>query len=104
MNQLILIIVAVAAGLAIALLVFRKSRERVVGICFSAFGQMARKNANKEKIIAFLRGKGEASNEEIRGHLGVSRRSAVRYLDELEKEGKAEQVGKTGHSVIYRPK
>jgi len=26
----------------------------------------------------------------------------VRYLDELEKEGKVEQVGKAGHAVTYR--
>lgn len=105
MNQLILIIVAVVVGLVVAGLVLgRKTREQVAGICLAVFGQTARKNVNKEKITAFLREKGEASNEEIRKYLGVSRRSVVRYLDELEREGKAEQVGKTGYTVIYRLK
>jgi len=44
------------------------------------------------------------SNSEIRKALGVSSRTAVRYLDELEKERKVEQVGKIGHGVIYRLK
>lgn len=46
----------------------------------------------------------ELSNTEIRKALGVSSRTAVRYLDELEKEGRVEQVGKAGHAVTYRLK
>jgi len=45
---------------------------------------------------------GELSNAKIRETLGVSSRTAVRYLDELEKKGKVEQVGKIGHAVTYR--
>lgn len=105
MAQIILIIVVVAVGFAVAVLFLgRKTREQVAGICAAAFDQTARKNANKEKITAFLREKGEASNEDIRKYLGVSRRSVVRYMDELEREDKAEQVGEIGHSVVYRPK
>ena len=37
--------------------------------------------------MAFIRERGKASNEELREHLGVSRRSVVRYLDALEREG-----------------
>ena len=48
--------------------------------------------------------KGAISNSEIRKALGVSSRTAVRYLDELEKEGKVEQVGKIGHAVTCRLK
>lgn len=57
----------------------------------------------KQKIMGLLQER-ELSNTDIRGVLGVSSRTAVRYLDELEKEGKVEQVGKIGHAVTYRLK
>jgi predicted HTH transcriptional regulator len=101
MTQIILIIVGVVIAL---LLLSRKTRERAVGICAIALDQMVRKNANKEKTLAFIQERKEASNEEIREYLGVSRRSVVRYLDALEKEGRVEQVGTIGRSVIYRVK
>jgi len=109
MNYMILIIVAVAV---VVILLTRKGREKVirpvqnkvVGICATALDQTVRKNANKEKALAFIQEKKEAGNEEIRQYLGVSRRSAVRYLDELEKEGRIEQVGDIGRGVVYRLK
>ncbi|MBI4159766.1 HTH domain-containing protein [Candidatus Wolfebacteria bacterium] len=51
-----------------------------------------------------MREREELSNAEVRMALGVSSRTAVRYLDELEAEGKIEQVGKVGHAVTYRLK
>ena len=101
MNQIILIIIGLVI---IALLLSQRTREAAVGICATALDQTTRKNSNKEKALAFLREKKEASNEEIRERLGVSRRTAVRYLDMLEKEGKVEQVGDIGRGVIYRLK
>lgn len=116
MTQIILIIVGIAI---VALLVFRRSRNKIVGICVTALDQTVRKNANKEKVLAFLRerarstnsGQAGVSNEEIREYLRrlpvgreVSRRSVVRYLDELEREGKVEQVGDIGRGVVYRLK
>lgn len=47
---------------------------------------------------------GELSNADIRNALGIFERSVVRYMDELEHEGKAEQVGPTGRGVTYRLK
>ena len=101
MTQIILIILGIVI---IALLLHRRSRERVVGICVAALDQTVQKNANKEKVLKFIREKGKTSNEEIREHLEVSRRSVVRYLDALEREGKVEQVGDIGRGVVYRPK
>lgn len=101
MTQTILVILGVVI---IVLLLHRRSREQVVGICATALDQTVRKNANKEKALALLRERGEVSNEEIREHLGVSRRSVVRYLDALEKEGKIQQVGSSGRGVVYRVK
>ena len=110
MTQIILIIIGTVI---IALLLHRRSRvllrtrlrtdaERVVGICAAALDQTVRKNANKEKALAFIQDKKEASNEQIREHLRISRRSVVRYLDALEREGKVEQVGDIGRGVTYR--
>lgn len=99
MTRIILIIVGVAA---LILLLTRKGRQTAVGICATALDQTVRKNTNKEKTLEFIRRRGKASNEDIREHLGVSRRSAVRYLDELEKEGRVEQVGDIGRGVVYR--
>lgn len=109
MTQTILIIIGIAI---IVLLLSRKGQEKVlrpaqdkiVGICATALDQTVRKNANKEKALALIQERGEASNSDIREALGVSERTAVRYMDELEREGKVEQVGNTGRSVQYRLK
>lgn len=107
-SQIILIILGTAI---VAFLVFRKTRDalrrakdKVVGICASAIGLGAKKRENKEKIPELLRERGPLSNFDIREALGVSDRSIIRYMDELEREGKVEQVGTTGRSVTYRPK
>lgn len=101
MTQIILIIIGIAV---VALLLSRKGRDKIVGICATAIGLDAKKQENKEKIAALLRERGELSNSDIREALGVSDRSVIRYMDELEREGKVEQVGKTGRSVAYRLK
>jgi len=109
MTKIVLIVIVIAV---VVILLTRKGREKVVrpvqdkvaGICAAALDQTIRKNANKEKALAFIQEKKEAGNEEIRQYLNVSRRSAVRYLDELEKEGKIEQVGDIGRGVVYRLK
>ena len=103
MTQIILIVIGVAV---IIILLSRESREKIVGICAVVLGQDVKKRENKEKILALLReGSGETkelSNSDIRSALGISDRSVVRYMDELEKEGKVEQVGDTGRGVQYR--
>lgn len=101
MTQIILIII----GIAIIVLLFsRKTRENIVGICTAAIRQNAKKQENKEKILALLGKRGELSNSDIREALGISERSVVRYMDGLEKENKVEQAGSTGRSVAYRLK
>jgi len=109
MIKIILIIIAIAV---VVILLTRKGREKVIrpvqnkvaGICATALDQTIRKNANKEKALAFIQEKKEVGNEEIREHLNVSRRSVIRYLDELEKEDKIEQIGDIGRGVVYRLK
>ena len=99
MTQIILIIIGVVIAV---ILLSRKGREEVVGMCAVVSGRAEKKREIKEKIMTFLSDRGEASNAEIRGVLGVSSRSVVRYLDELEKEGKIKQVGDAGRGVVYR--
>ena len=100
MTQIILIIIGI---IIILILVSKKSREQVAGICATALDQTVRKNANKEKILGLLALR-SASNHDIRQVVGLTERSVVRYMDELEGEGKVVQVGITGRSVMYRLK
>lgn len=100
-SQIILIIIGIAV---VAVLLSRKGREATVGICATAIGLDAKKRGNKEKILALLAEKSELSNSGIREALGISERSVVRYMDELEREGKVKQVGNTGRGVTYRLK
>jgi predicted HTH transcriptional regulator len=80
------------------------AKEELVGICKLAIETASQKEERKQKALAMFADKPELSNSEIRAALGVSSRTAVRYLDELEKEGKVEQAGKIGHAVTYRRK
>ena len=101
MTQTILIVLGIVI---IVILLSQKARTQIVGICAAALDQTVRKNANKEKILKFFAEKNEVSNADIREYLKVASRTAVKYMDELEKEGKAEQVGSVGRSVTYRLK
>ena len=78
--------------------------EELVGICVSAIETASQKEVRKQRVLAMLQKKNGLSNADIRKALGVSSRSVVNYMDELEKEGKVEQIGKVGQSVTYRPK
>jgi len=113
MGQISLFIIALVIIIVVfALAVSRKEAgkhgtstgEEFVGICRSAVETASQKEERKQKALAMLQEKGDLSNSEIRKALGVSSRTAVRYLDELEREGKLEQVGKIGHAVTYRLK
>ncbi|MBI4120286.1 MAG: winged helix-turn-helix transcriptional regulator [Parcubacteria group bacterium] len=97
----------VGAGLVLvfsrsARLSAKQAGEKVIGICEVAFGRSGKKRENKEKILELLKEKGEMGNSEIREVLGVSRNTVVHYMDELEKDGKIEQIGVAGQSVTYR--
>ena len=78
--------------------------EEFAGICKSAVETASQKEVRKQKALAMIEGGRKLSNAEIRKTPGASSRTAVRYLDELEAEGKVEQVGKIGHAVTYRLK
>src|SRR3989338_855768 len=60
-----------------------------------------RKHKKLEKILEALTAKGKITNDEVEKLLHVSDATATRYLSALEKEGKIQQVGKTGKAVQY---
>ena len=60
-----------------------------------------RKHKKLEKILQALNTKGKITNDEVEKLLHVSDATATRYLSALEKEGKIQQVGKTGKAVEY---
>ncbi len=109
---LVFIIFILAVTIAVFVVLARReakrhgtsAKEEFVGICKSAAETASQKEARKQRALAIFEQKKELSNSEVRKVLGVSSRTAVRYLDELENEGKIEQVGKIGHAVTYRLK
>ncbi|MDP2649135.1 MAG: hypothetical protein Q8P19_04555 [bacterium] len=106
MDLLVIGVVLVAALVAWAWRDARRygtgTSEELSGICVSALQTASQKEARKQRIVAMLGDKVELSNAEVRRALGVSSRTAVRYLDELEREGKVAQIGRVGHAVTYR--
>ncbi len=105
-------VVIAAVGLGLAglglvvgwLLAGKERREAAAGICRAALGRAARKQEKKEKVVKLLAERGELANADIREALGVSARTVVRYLDELERENRVEQTGQTGQAVTYKLK
>jgi len=108
MFTIIFLAVAVVAFVVFARQEAKKhgtsAKEEFVGICKSAVETASQKESRKQKTLVLFKEGKELSNAEIRQVLSVSSRTAVRYLDELEAEGKVEQVGKVGHVVTYRLK
>jgi len=65
-------------------------------------GQAEEKKKNMEAILGLMEsGNQPLTNNQVEQMLGISDATAERYLDELEREGKIKQVGKTGRDVFY---
>lgn len=89
MKWLLILVIGIVLG-------FIFSRRR-----FKSFNedQSETKENNKRKILEHLNTK--LTNADVENLLKVSDATATRYLDELEKEEKIRQVGKTGKHVYY---
>lgn len=74
------------------------------GIGAKSVEQTKIKNKNKARIMLLFESQQIVTNADIREFLGVSRRTVVRYLDELEAEEKIKQIGGIGRGVGYRRK
>jgi len=81
-------------------------REREIWYGFSEFNEKMGKvkEERKQKIMDELKRVGKTQTNAVADLLDISRATAFRYLEELEKEGVIEQVGKTGREVEYRAK
>jgi len=66
--------------------------------------ELGKKESNKEKIISYLKENKKITNDQVEELIGVGDTSAYNYLEELEKEGLIEQIGKTGKYTYYRLK
>lgn len=97
--ELVLILVIIVLAVWVWFLLKKK-----IGKGLAGYNQklQAKKNEAKERIMAMLEGKSEINNREAAKALSVSRYTAARYFDELEKEGQVKQIGKTGRDVIYK--
>ncbi len=102
------ILISIAVAIIVLYVVHTPTREKtkktaqdVVGVCAVALERRSQKDMRKGRVLALLAEHGDMGNEELRQHLGVSARSVVNYMNELEREGKIKQVGKTGHAVVY---
>lgn len=60
-----------------------------------------RKRRKLEKIISLFLKHATITNDEVEKLLHVSDATATRYLEQLEKEGKVKQSGRTGTGVSY---
>jgi predicted HTH transcriptional regulator len=56
----------------------------------------------KDKIVEAIKKKGSIQTGEVSDMLDVSRNTAYRYLEELEKENRIEQTQESGRAVRYR--
>lgn len=62
-----------------------------------------RKRENLARVMAMAKKKGEIRNDDVERGLGVSDKTAERYLEELVEQGKLTRIGSRGKYVIYKP-
>ncbi len=63
-----------------------------------------RTQKRKARIMERAHAEGRVTNDDVEDLLLVSNNTALKYLNELEEEGKLEQKGTTGRGVYYIPK
>jgi len=94
------IILAIIALVIIALHEFAKRGNRSIRDATQA--RTEQKEENKETIMNLFNGRREITNDDVEFLLRVSDSTATNYLQELEDEGRIEQLGTTGRHVRYR--
>ncbi len=94
--------IGLVIGIAFGFWVGRKSSSRVIQTKFVNKEQIETKQENLRKILQMAIDVGEVSNDMVEKGLRVSNATAERYLQELEEQGKLQQIGTRGRSVIYK--
>jgi len=100
MKTILIFIIGVGVGVAIVQYWLKRRAARLQNsACMSDEEKI--KQERKDKILEYISQRGRVANNDVEKLVGVSDTTAERYLDELEKEGKIRQVGKTGRFVYY---
>ena len=97
MNQLLFFIFGFFVGAIAACGIWMKKTD---GRGYHA-KRSSKKEERKEKILTLFAEKEKVRNNDVEKLLKISNATTHRYLDELEKENKIEQVGKTGKHTYY---
>jgi len=90
----LIIIIAIVFGIIIGWYIFSRRNDLI-----SQQGE--RKSKNKDLILKLIQKNERITNDDVEKLCRVSDATAERYLDELEKESKIIQNGKTGKDVYY---
>lgn len=98
MNQIWIFIIGVVLGAFVVWLVFRNKNQTTPEFMQK---QADEKEKNKQKILELFNGKDKITNDDVQKSLGVSDKTAQRYFNELQAEGKIKQTGETGLGVYY---
>ncbi|MSU60672.1 MAG: winged helix-turn-helix transcriptional regulator [Candidatus Staskawiczbacteria bacterium] len=122
MNYMLIFIIGAFLGFLVAWFWFNKKEketkkeagrverevqtEREIWYGFSEFNEKMAgiKRERKRRVLGELKKVGKMRTSGVADLLDISRATAFRYLEELEKEGIIEQIGKTGHEVEYKLK
>ena len=99
MNYLLLIIIFLCGlGFVFVYLYFQKKQNPLDQ---AQAARQAKKEKAKQQILQLFQNKEQVTNNDVEKLVGVSDATATNYLQELEKQGKIEQKGKTGRGVFY---
>ncbi len=90
---------ALVVGIAIGYMVWKWRRKGA----FEERNQERREEIERRKtrILAYMSTRQEVAHRDIQELLSVSDATVIRYLDELEHEGKITQQGTTGRGTVY---
>ncbi|MBU1092332.1 hypothetical protein KJ836_01490 [Patescibacteria group bacterium] len=101
MNQFIYFIFGVIVGGVVVFILMRKQGNGLSKGRNLIEVQAEEKEVHKQKIMEVFASREQMTNDDVEELLKVSDATATRYMDELEKEGRVRQVGKTGSHVYY---
>ncbi len=104
MNAITIILILVVGIILGGIFHFQKKESGLFLGKWKISKQTKEKEENKRKILEFLNTNLRIVNDDVEKLVRVSDATAERYLDELEKEGKINQIGKTGHYTYYQLK
>ncbi|MBU1179800.1 DUF977 family protein [Patescibacteria group bacterium] len=101
---IIIFLVGIALGGVLAWIITKKScaQDCKPQKQYVSTLQSQKKTENKQKILNLLQTQTKITNNDAEKMLKVSNTTAERYLNQLEKEGKIKQIGKTGRYTYYK--